>query len=614
MAEPVRIGNAQAFWGDRPDAAAEMLAREPDLDYLTLDYLAEVSMSILAGQRDRDPDAGFAREFVDVVRSLAPHWSSEGRCRLITNAGGLNPRGCAAACRAALEEAGSRPLRIGIVSGDDVLELVRRTAATFSSSQFRNLDTGASINDVQERLVTANAYLGAAPIIEALRGGADIVITGRVADPSLTVAACVHHFGWNENDLDRLAGATVAGHLIECGTQVTGGIFTDWLEVRDAAHVGFPIVEVAADGSCIVTKPQGTGGRVTALTVKEQLVYEIGDPANYLSPDVAVSFLSLMVEDLGDDRVRVSGATGKPYPQTYKVSATYRDGFRSAGTLAIIGRHATVKARRCGEAVLKRMRDAGVDVRDSLIECLGSGDGAAGIINSRGDKLQSFGETVLRVAVETDSREAAERFSRELMQYITAGPQGTTGYAEGRPPIHPVYRYWPCLIDRDAVTPQVEFVVSEESAGVVSKPSSVGYPSAESSPFGRGQGEGDLPSADQPPPERSAGVRVGYLFDIACARSGDKGIHANVGVIARQDRWWPVLRDWLSADRVSSFLAPLGIESVERFELSNLHALNFVLRGALRRNLRTDAQGKAIGQILLEMRLPEDALRTIPKE
>jgi Acyclic terpene utilisation family protein AtuA len=598
MAGPVRIGNAQAFWGDRSDAAAEMLAREPDLDYLTLDYLAEVSMSILARERERDPEAGYAREFVDVVRSLVPYWSSGGRCRLIANAGGLNPRGCAEACRQALEESGCRSLRIGVVTGDDVLALVRSSAAASSQSELRNLDTGRPISDVRDRLETANAYLGAAPIVEALRGGADIVITGRVADPSLTVAASVHHFGWSDNNLDQLAGATVAGHLIECGTQVTGGISTDWLDVPDAGHIGFPIVEIDEEGSSIVNKPHGTGGRVTPMTVKEQLVYEIGDPERYLSPDVTVSFLSLKVEDLGDDRVRVSGATARPRPDTYKVSATYRDGFRSAGTLTIIGRNAPAKARRCGQSVLARVREAGFHVRDSIIECLGSGDGAAGVIRSGGEASHRFGETVLRVAVETDAREAAERFARELMPYITAGPQGTTGYAEGRPRVHSVFRYWPCLIDRDAVVPHVEILESAVPAKAVVIPS----------PTGRGQGEGELPSSAIPSPQPSPRGKGSYLYDIACARSGDKGTSANVGVIARSDRWWPFLRDWLSAERVSGFLAPLGIESVERYELPNLKALNFVLRGALGRSLRTDAQGKAIGQILLEMPVPEDAM------
>jgi hypothetical protein len=575
-----------------------MLAREPDLDYLTLDYLAEVSMSILAMQRERDLKAGFARDFVDVVRSLVPYWSAGGRCRLIANAGGLNPRGCAEACCAALAEAGCRPLRIGVVTGDDVLELVRSAANNSTSADFRNLDTGAPIGAVRDRLVTANAYLGAGPIVDALASGADIVITGRVADPSLAVAACVHHFRWNDQELDRLAGATVAGHLIECGTQVTGGISTDWLYVPDAAHIGFPIVEVATDGSSIVTKPAGTGGRVTAMSVKEQLVYEIGDPANYQSPELVVSFLSLAVEDLGNDRVRVSGAIGKPQPDTYKVSATFRDGFRSAGTLTIIGRDTATKARRCGELLLERIRDAGFKLRDSVIECLGSGDGAAGIVRTRNDDSNGFGETVLRVAIETDSRDAAERFSRELMPYITAGPQGTTGYAEGRPRIHEVFRYWPCLVARDAVSPRVEMITSMAGmsvAAVAQKAYATGSQSPATSV------DGNSVDLDRP----------SQLYDIACARSGDKGISANVGVIARSVDWWEFLHTWLTADRVSAFFSPLGIDAVQRFELPNLGALNFVLRGALRRSLRTDSQGKALGQILLEMEIPANAVRKV---
>jgi hypothetical protein len=599
MTKTVRIGNAQAFWGDRSDAAAEMLAREPDLDYLTLDYLAEVSMSILAMQRERDPAAGFARDFIDLVRSLVPYWSAGGRCRLIANAGGLNPHGCAQACIAALQEAGCRSLRIGVVTGDNVLEMVQAAAAeTASPSEFCNLDSGAAIGGVRDRLVTANAYLGVAPIVEALVLGADIVITGRVADPSLVVAPCIHHFAWSDHEFDRLAGATVAGHLIECGTQVTGGISTDWLEVPDAAHIGFPIVEVAQDGSCIVTKPHGSGGRIAELTVKEQLLYEIGDPENYLSPDVAVSFLSLAVDDLGNDRVRVCGARGKSRPDRYKVSATLRDGFRSAGTLTIIGRDAATKARRCGDLVLQRVREAGFELRDSIIECFGN-DG-----NTDGST-----STVMRIAVETESQEAAEYFSRALMPLVTAGPQGTTGYAEGRPRVHPVFRYWPSLIARDRVVPHVAMLDSEDASRHGPERTFVGT--------GRVVGEspsrsaGVLASGEPPPTENFRSNRGRRLFDIACARSGDKGASANVGVIARSGDWWDFLRTWLTTDRVSQYFSNLEIESVERYELPNLAALNFLLHGALRRNLRTDAQGKAFGQMLLEMPLPEDVARKI---
>jgi hypothetical protein len=489
-------------------------------------------------------------------------------------------------------------LKIGVVSGDDVLELVRAAANT-SSSDFQNLDTGANLHEVQDRIVTANAYLGALPIVEALAGGADIVITGRIADPSLVVAPCIHHFGWNENDLNRLAGATVAGHLIECGTQVTGGISTDWLDVPNAAHIGFPIVEVSDDGSCIVTKPSGTGGRVTEMTVKEQLLYEIGDPANYLSPDVTVSFLTLSVEDLGCDRVRVSDATGKPRPETLKVSATFRDGYRSAGTLTILGRHAAEKGRRVGELVLQRVRETGFTLRDTMVETLGCRVGAYKKVTPR---PEGFEESVLRVAVEAGSRDAVERFTHELMPYITAGPQGTTGYAEGRPRVHPVFRYWPCLIARDAVAPQVKLLASAESgtnASTKVAPIQPTRSSATRSPQTEHAETGYAGEVQKPT----------HLYDIAIARSGDKGSSANIGVIVRNRRWWEFLKKWLTTKEVGDYFAPLRIESVERFELPNLGALNFVIRGALRRSLRTDAQGKALGQFLLEMPLPEEAMK-----
>lgn len=565
---PVYIGNAQAFWGDRCDAAAELLTQAPDLDYLTMDYLAEVSMSILAVQRERDPTAGYARDFVDVVAALAPYWSAGGKCRLIVNAGGLNPRCCAEACQKALEAAGGRALKLAIVSGDDILNLLR---AEPSHPNYRNLDTSAPLDEFADRLVTANAYVGSMPIVAALQTGADIVITGRVADPSLVVAACIHHFGWSETDWPRLAGATVAGHLIECGTQVTGGISTDWLTVPDPTHIGFPIVEVSDDGSCVVTKPPGTGGIVNEWTVKEQLLYEIGDPSSYLSPDVAVSFLSLRVEPRESNRVRVSGAEGRERPPTLKVSATYRDGYRAAGTLTIIGSDSEAKARRCGEIVLQRLQEAGHSLRNSIVECFGSAN-----------------QTVLRIAVEAESKATVERFSKELMPLITSGPPGTTGYAEGRPKVHPVIRYWPCLVDRAAVISKVETRETRPGDGRVAVAAS---PRAA--------------AAEQAAPTLSATERGRTtLRDIALARSGDKGIGANLGVIARQPAEYEFLQTWLTAERVAEFFAADGVDSVIRYELPNLHAFNFLLRGLLRQNLRTDAQGKALGQRLLELPLP----------
>ncbi|QDV58007.1 acyclic terpene utilization AtuA family protein [Rosistilla oblonga] len=612
MSGSIRIGNAQAFWGDRSAAAAEMLNLEPELDYLTLDYLAEVSMSILAMQRQLDPELGYARDFVDVIRSLAPYWAAGGHCRVLANAGGLNPAACADACRKTLEHAGCPALRIGIVSGDDVLDELRSAAA---AAEFKNLDDGESLADNVDRIVTANAYLGAGPIAQALADGAQIVITGRVADPSLVVAACLHHFGWQESELDRLAGATVAGHLIECGTQVTGGISTDWLNVPDPANTGFPIVEVDDSGNCIVCKPHGTGGRVTAATVREQLVYEIGDPRDYRSPDVCVSFDSLRVEDLGSNRVRVSGAVGHPRPEQYKVSATLRDGYRAAGTLVIVGRDVVRKANRCGEMVLQRVSEAGFEIRDNLIECLGSGACAGSVLcqDSDGDP-DVFGEVVLRIAIESETQAAAERFARELMPLITAGPQGTTGYAEGRPRVRPVIRYWPCLIDRDRVTPRVDTLQTDDTFSDDRPPSA----SATRAKTLLVQG-GIASQYCEEESEMTTGMDAlttyaSRLGAIAFARSGDKGTSANIGVLLRSDDDWDFLQAWLTADRVSAFLQPLGVQSVERYELKNIGALNFVIRGILQNRLRSDAQGKTLGQLLLEMPLPTERGRTIETE
>jgi fatty-acyl-CoA synthase len=587
MNDVIRIGNAQAFWGDRPSAARDVLAQVPDLDFLTMDYLAEVSMSILALQRERDPSLGYPRDFVDVVRQLADYWATGGRCRLIANAGGLDPMACALACRSAIEEAGCRPLTIGVVAGDDCLAILH---ASNGPGAFANLDSSEPLATVRDRLVTANAYLGCAGIVEALDAGADIVITGRVADPSLVVGACVHAFGWKLDDWQRLAGATVAGHLVECGTQVTGGISTDWLAIPDPAHIGFPIVEVDREGRCVVTKPAGTGGVVNLATVKEQLVYEIGDPGRYVSPDACVSLLDVELEPCGDNRVAVRGAQGEPRPTTLKVSATYRDGFRAASMLTIIGTRAREKAERCGEIVLERLRDAGHVYRESIVECLGGSDA----------------ETVVRIAVQSDSRSAVEAFTREVMPLVTAGPPGTTGYAEGRPRVHPVFRYWPCLIDAASVTSRV--TIFETSDTTASRTAPAMWPSTTyrsmsfaSSPPVPGRGSHD--HGHHPVTREHAHT----LGDLAHGRSGDKGTSANVGIVARSADDYPWLVEWLTADRIARYFELSGVTKVDRYPIPGLAAINFVLHGALCQSLRTDAQGKALAQKALAMPLRERA-------
>jgi hypothetical protein len=591
MTRPVRIGNAHGFWGDRLDAAAEMLSLEPDLDFLTLDFLAEVSMSILAVQRSRDPEAGWPRDFAEIVRSIAPYWRSGGRCRIVTNAGGLNPAGCARACGEILHDAGCPDRKIAIVCGDDVVDLLRTSDA--GDELLRNMDSGRPFADIRERIVTANAYLGAKPIADALAQGADLVITGRVADPSLTVGPCAHWFDWSWDDWDRLVGATVAGHLIECGTQVTGGIATDWLQTPDAARIGFPIVEVSADGSCIVAKPRNTGGTVSEGTVKEQLLYEIGDPDAYLSPDVTLSLLGIEVAECGNDRVAVRGARGRAAPPTYKVSATYQDGFWAAGELTVFGADAYAKARRAGEAVLARLAAGGVTLRETLVECLGAG--ACWPNGADIPPAAQLTEVVLRIAAAGESREALERFARELIPLVTAGPPGTTGYAAGRPRIHPVYRYWPCLIARERVRPQVEVVAGGTAERAADRQSA--GPSIEQ----RSTNETAISPVATNTADRQSAPRT--LADFAYARSGDKGTSANIGVIARRPADYTRLCREITAERVAAHLGIDDSSRITRYEVPNLSALNFVVRGILANSLRVDAQGKALGQVLLQMPL-----------
>jgi hypothetical protein len=443
----ITIGNGQGFWGDSPDAPARLVEQCPALDYLTLDYLAEVSLSIMAMQRSRDPQAGYARDFIGVVKSLAPLWQAGAKTKVVCNAGGLNPAACAAAVRDALREAGLPEKRVALIAGDDVLPLL---LAEPDCADFCNWESGRPLIEVADRLNTANAYIGARHVADALALGADIVVTGRVADPSLTLGIALHEFGWNDDDYDLLAAGTVAGHLLECGTQVCGGISTDWLDLPDPANIGFPIIELNADGAMVATKPAGTGGAVTEATVKEQLLYEIGDPKNYLSPDCRVDFTTLRVAQEAPNRVRVDHATGSAPTDTYKVSATYRDGYWAQALLTIAGRDAVRKARLTGEIILKKLARAGYVFERSNIECLGANAVAAGAL-----PVPDLFETVLRVSVADARKEALERFSREIAPMVTSGAQGTTGYAAGRPKPSPVFAYWPCLIKKDLVKVQV---------------------------------------------------------------------------------------------------------------------------------------------------------------
>jgi hypothetical protein len=447
----VRIGNGCGFWGDNLDAPI-LLAERGRLDYLTLEYLAELTMSILALQKQRDPQAGFASDFLDVLERLLPTLQKQPRLKIVTNAGGMNPLACASRARTLLDQAGLTDHKIGVVAGDDLMPRLDDLLA--GGHALAHLDTGEPLSSIRSRVVSANAYLGAMPIVEALQRGAGMVITGRVADASLTLGPAVHELAWAWDDWDRLGAGTVAGHLIECGAQATGGLWCNWQEAPDLANVGYPIAEVEANGRLRITKPEGTGGAVNRETLAEQLLYEVGDPAAYLTPDVTADFTNLTLAEVGRNVVELTGARGKPATESYKVSIAYRDGFTSSGTLVIAGPDAVAKARRCGEMLFDRLRRIGIEPEHRNIECLGGGDCVPGVISATAQPP----EVVLRVTVRDSRRSTIERFTKEFSPLVTSGPPGVTGYTTGRPPAREVFAYWPALIAKTVVTAAVQLI------------------------------------------------------------------------------------------------------------------------------------------------------------
>ena len=455
MSRSIRVGNAAGFWGDNLDAPLE-LARSGNLDVLTLEYLAELTLAILAHLRSKDANAGYVGDFPELLEKLGPLLKEQPDLRIVTNAGGLNPSSCGRRCGAILSRLGLKETLIAVVSGDDVLDKFadwRREEIDLS-----HFETGEPLSEsIADRLVSANVYLGAGPIVEGLRNGARIVITGRVADASLTLAPAWQAFDWKETDYDLLAGASVAGHLIECGAQATGGLWHGWETIEDLAGVGYPIAEISEDGSTVLTKPNGSGGLVCVGNVAEQLIYEIDDPRAYRTPDVDVDLTSVSLSSAGTNRVHVSAAKGNPPGRKLKVSAVYRDGWSASGMLAVVGRNAEAKARAAGRIVIERVKRAGFDIQESLVECLGAGDVVPGVL----PKSRECFEVVLRVTVRDSRREAVERFCREIAPLVTSGPTGIAGYASGRPSPKPAFGYWPTLVDRQLVEPKVRIGPAE---------------------------------------------------------------------------------------------------------------------------------------------------------
>ncbi len=457
MKESIRIASGQGFWGDLPTAPVDQVRKGP-IDYLVMDYLAEVTMSILRKQQLKDPSLGYARDLVPLLEELMPEIVSCG-IRVITNGGGVNPLACRDALFASARKRGVRGLRIAVVHGDDILGRIDALGA--AGAALTNMESGAHLASVRDRLISANVYFGAAPIVEALRQGAQIVITGRTTDTGLTLAPMIHEFGWSMADHDLMAAGTVAGHILECGAQASGGNFLgDWRSVPDLAHVGFPIAEAQPDGTCIITKHEGTGGLVSEATVKEQLVYELGDPTTYITPDCITDFTSIQLAAAGPDRVRISGVRGRPPTDFYKVSMAYHDGYTAIGMLTYAWPDAAEKARAADKILRTRLADLGLvfdEIRTELVG-LDSSFGPRAVPN------EEQNEVALRIGVRSRDRDAVERFGREIAPLVLTGPPSVTGFAGGRPRATDVIAYWPALIPKHLVTPVVDTRSMEEEA------------------------------------------------------------------------------------------------------------------------------------------------------
>lgn len=601
MPEKVVIGGAAGMWGDSMLSTRQLLGTGR-LDYLIYECLAEITMAIMSRARLKNPDLGYA---TDVIETLLPrHLEEIARqgVKVVTNAGGVNPRAAAAALRKAAQERGL-DLKIGTVEGDDAMPHL----ATLREAGVREMDRGT---EVPLEPISANAYLGARPVAAALGAGADIVITGRCVDSALALGPLIHEFGWAPDRFDQLAQGSLAGHLIECGPQSTGGLMTDWEASGSWVDIGFPMVECEADGAFTLTKPDGTDGIVSRASAAEQVLYEIGDPAAYVLPDVVCDFTQVGLEETGPDRVRVTGARGLAPPPRLKVCAQEADGWRVQFLAFIGGRDAALRARRAGEEMVERMRrvfrstNLG-DFRDVSVEVLGAEDtygphGRAGAVR----------EVMLKIAVAHDERPALELFAREAPSMGLAMAQGTSGGGAGRARPSPLIRLHSLLAPRGLFEARVEV----ESEPVAFE---------------------DVPEAlcKEPPAARPDTAAVNLpegetvtlpLIAIAFARSGDKGDRANVGVAARHPDFLPLIAGQVTADAVKTWLGHLVSGPVERFALPGFDAVNFLMRDALggggTASLRFDPQGKAMGQMLLDfpIELPRQllehpALKPVPE-
>ncbi|MBO6534946.1 MAG: DUF1446 domain-containing protein [Balneolaceae bacterium] len=450
MKDSIRIASGQGFWGDLPNAPVNQVKQGP-IDYLVMDYLAEVTMSIMQKQKLRNPEWGYARDFVHVIEQILPEIENDG-IKVISNAGGVNPHACKDEILKIAKAKGVKNLKVAVVAGDNILPNIDQLIN--DGHTLNNMESGEPISTVKENLLSANVYFGCKAVVEALEQGADVIITGRVTDTGLTLAPMIYEFGWEYSDYDKMAIGTIAGHIIECGAQVSGGNFTDWEKVEDFTNIGFPIIEAKADGAFFVTKHEGTGGLVNQMTVKEQLMYEIGNPAEYITPDVIADFTTVHLEDAGENRVKVTGIKGKPDTPTYKISASYTDGFKLSATLVYCWPDALKKAQKGAEILQKRAEALNLDIDEFHSEYVGyNGTTEKPVEQSTTDDLD---EIQMRVSICGKNKEHINRFGMEIAPLILTGPSGVTGFAGGRPKASEIVAYWPALLDKKAVQPIVE--------------------------------------------------------------------------------------------------------------------------------------------------------------
>jgi len=594
MKQKIRIGNAGGFWGDDLDAMRRQLMGG-DLDYLTIDYLAEITMSILRKQQIKNPKLGYVSDFVEQISANA-QLIADKKVTIIANAGGINPVECARQIIRILKEKNIH-LHIAVIEGDNIIDKISEIE---KHTSFENMDTGEKFEHIRNKVQSANVYLGIQPIIKALEQGADIIIAGRVTDTSITLAPMIHEFGWQLNDWDRLASGIVAGHIIECGAQSSGGNFTDWQKVERWDNFGYPIVEVNADATFVVTKHSDTGGLICVNSVKEQVVYEMGNPKSYISPDVIADFSTIQLTDDGENRVKVHGVKGYPSTHFYKVSIAYADGYKASGSIIVSAPDALAKAQVFSDIFWQRIGNSFEKTNTEFV-------GFNASHKNMSENMEA-NEILLKFDVYDSNADKLSEFSKNIAPLILSGPQGVA-VTGGRPRIQSVMTYWAALIPKHLITSKVSVF---DQNGNVEKQFEISGITGYEADY-KDISEKTLPTVISTE-KWSDKCKTLKFKDICLARSGDKGDTANIGVIARSEKLYDFIRHYLTAEKVKEMFAEICMGDVKRYELDNLNALNFLLHQSLdgggTKSLMIDAQGKTFASALLNQKVevPENLL------